>query len=182
MFPFHKFDTNDNKEKELIYSQKRACMIMSLPLLLFWVLIHSGTSLAVQWSCLSFHRRVHGFLSGQGTKIPTGGQEKKKLFSIQKRGTLVRGYQAGRLLLLRRFSRVQLCPTPRPWDSPGKNTGVGCRFLLQCMKVKIESQFAQSRPTLSNPVDCSPPGSSVHGIFQVRVLQWGTVAFSGQEG
>ena len=57
-----------------------------------------------------------------------------------------------------------------PWGSPGKNTGVGCHFLLQCMKVKSESEVAQLFPTLSYPMDCSPPGSSVHGIFQVRVL------------
>ena len=63
---------------------------------------------------------------------------------------------------------------PCPWDSPG--TGVGCHFLLQCMKEK--SEVAQSRPTLSDPTDCSPPGSSVHGIFQARVLEWGAIAFS----
>ena len=51
-----------------------------------------------------------------------------------------------------------------PWDSPGKNTGVGCHFLLQCMKVKSESEVAQSCLTLHDPMDCSPPGSSVHGI------------------
>ena len=56
--------------------------------------------------------------------------------------------------------------SPHPWDSPGKNTGVGCHFLLQCMKVKSESEVAQSCPTLSDPMDCSPPGPSVHGIFQ----------------
>ena len=67
---------------------------------------------------------------------------------------------------------------PRPWDSPGKNTGVGCHFLLQCMKGKSESEVAQSCPTLSDPTDCSPPGSSVRGIFQVRALEWGAVAFS----
>ena len=90
------------------------------------------------------------------------------------------------LLLLSRFSRVWLCVThrrqptrfPRPWDSPGKNTGVGCYLLLQCMKVKSESEVAQSCLTLSDPMDCSPPGSSVHGIFQARVLEWGAVAFS----
>ena len=65
-----------------------------------------------------------------------------------------------------------------PWDSPGKNTGVGCHFLLQCMKVKSESEVAQSCPTLSDPVDCSLPGSSIHGIFQARVLEWGAIAFS----
>ena len=68
---------------------------------------------------------------------------------------------------------------PRPWDSPGKNTGVGCYFLLQCMKVKSESEIAQSCPTLSDLVDCSLPGSSVHGILQARVLEWGAIAFSG---
>ena len=65
-----------------------------------------------------------------------------------------------------------------PWDSPGKNTGAGCHFLLQCMKVKSESEVAQSCPTRSNPVDCSLPGSSVHGIFQARVLEWVAIAFS----
>ena len=68
-----------------------------------------------------------------------------------------------------------------PWDSPGKNTGVGCHFLLQCMKVKSKSEVNQSCPTLSNPIDCSLPGSSVHGIFQARVLEWVAVAFSGNE-
>ena len=66
----------------------------------------------------------------------------------------------------------------RPWDSPGKNTGVGCHFLLQCMKVKSETKVAQLCPTLSDPMNCSPPGSSVHGIFQVIVLEWGAIAFS----
>ena len=92
------------------------------------------------------------------------------------------------LLLLSRFSRVQLCATPqaaasrlpRPWDSPGKNTGVGCHFLLLCMKVKSESEVAQSCPSLSDPMDCSLPGSSIHGIFQARVLEWGAIAFSNQ--
>ena len=58
----------------------------------------------------------------------------------------------------------------RPWDSPGKNTGVGCHCLLRCMKVKSASEVAQSCPTPSDPMDCSPPGPSVHGIFQARVL------------
>ena len=88
------------------------------------------------------------------------------------------------ILLLSRFSRVRLCAThrqqpmrlPCPWDSPGKNTGVGCHFLLQCMKVKSESEVTQLCPTLSNPMDCSPPDFSIHGIFQARVLEWG--AFS----
>ena len=89
------------------------------------------------------------------------------------------------LLLLSHFSRVQLCVTPKmaatrlphPWDSPGKNTGVGCHFLLQCRKVKSESEVAQWCPTLRDPMDCSLPGSSIHGIFQARVLEWGAIAF-----
>ena len=74
--------------------------------------------------------------------------------------------------------RRQPTRLPRPWDSPGKNTGVGCHFLLQCMKGKSESEVAQSCPTPSDPMDCSLPGSSVHGIFQARVLEWGAIAFS----
>ena len=66
--------------------------------------------------------------------------------------------------------RRQPTRVPHPWDSPGKNTGVGCHFLLQCMKVK--SEVAQSCPTLRDPMDCSPPCSSIHGIFQARVLEW----------
>ena len=65
-----------------------------------------------------------------------------------------------------------------PWDSPGKNTGVGCHCLLQCIKVKSESEVAQSCPTPSDPMDCSLPGSSVHGICQARVLEWVAIAFS----
>ena len=87
---------------------------------------------------------------------------------------------------------LQLCPTlcdpidgsppgSRPWDSPGKNTGVGCHFLLQCVKVESESEVAQSGPTPSDPMDWSPPGSSIHRIFQARVLEWGVIAFSDVE-
>ena len=67
---------------------------------------------------------------------------------------------------------------PHPWDSPGKNTGLGCHFLLQCMRVKSESEVVQSCPTLHDRRDCSLPGSSVHRIFQARVLEWVTIAFS----
>ena len=74
--------------------------------------------------------------------------------------------------------RQQPTRLPGPWDSPGKNNGVGCHFLLQCMKVKSESEVTQSCLTLSNPMDCGPPGSSVHGIFQTRVLEWGAIALS----
>ena len=85
---------------------------------------------------------------------------------------------------------LQLCPTlcdpidgnppgyPHPWDSPGKNTGVACHFLLQCTKVKSESEVTQLCLTLHDLIDCCLPGSSVHGIFQARVLEWGAIAFS----
>ena len=69
-------------------------------------------------------------------------------------------------------------PGSHPQDSPSKNTGVGCHFLLQCMKVKSESEVTQSCPTLHDPEDCSLPGSSVHGISQARVLEWVAIAFS----
>ena len=69
-------------------------------------------------------------------------------------------------------------PGSRPWESPGKNTGVGCHFRLQCMKVKSESEVAQSCLTLNDPMDCSLPGSSAHGVFQARVLEWVASAFS----
>ena len=78
--------------------------------------------------------------------------------------------------------RRQPTRLPRSWDSPGKNTGVGCHFLLQCIKVKRESEVAQSCLTLHDPMDCSLRGSSVHGIFQARVLEWGAIAFSGYIG
>ena len=69
---------------------------------------------------------------------------------------------------------------PLSLDSPGKNTGVGCHFLLQCMKVKSENEVTESCPTLSDPMDCSLPGSSVHGILQARVLEWVAIVFSKQ--
>ena len=74
--------------------------------------------------------------------------------------------------------RRQPTRLPRPWYSPGKNTGVGCHFLLQCMKVKSESEVAQLCPIFRDPMDCSLPGSSAHGIFQARVLDWGAIAES----
>ena len=77
-----------------------------------------------------------------------------------------------------RPQRWQPTRLPRPWDSPGKSTGVSCHFLLQWMKVKSESEVTQSYLSLRNPMDCSPPGSSAHGIFQARVLEWGAIAFS----
>ena len=112
------------------------------------------------------------------TKMPT-----EKPGTTEKFGTLLLPL----LLLPSHFSvsdsvrphRRQPTRLPCPWDSPGKNTGVGCHFLLQCMKVKSESEVAQLCLTPSDPMDCSPPGSSVHGIFQARVLEWSAIAFSG---
>ena len=74
--------------------------------------------------------------------------------------------------------RRQPTRLPHPWDSQGKNTGVGCHFLLQCIRVKNESEVTQSCPTPSDPMDCSPPGSSIHGSFQARVLEWVAISFS----
>ena len=79
--------------------------------------------------------------------------------------------------------RRQPTRLPHSWDSPSKNTGVGCHFLLQCMKVKSESEVSQSLqlcPSCSNPMDCSLPCSSIHGICQARVLEWGAIAFSNR--
>ena len=80
----------------------------------------------------------------------------------------------------RLFPSLRRQPTrlPRSWDYPGKNTGVGCYFLLQCMKEKSESEVAQSCPTLRDHMDCSLLGSSIHGMFQARALEWGAIAFS----
>ena len=74
--------------------------------------------------------------------------------------------------------RQQPTSLPHPWDSLGKNTGVGCHFLLQCVKVKSKSEVTQSCPTPSDPMDCSLPGCFAHGIFQAIVLEWGAIAFS----
>ena len=74
--------------------------------------------------------------------------------------------------------RWQPTRLPHPWDSPGNNTGVGCHFLPQCMKVKSEREVTQSCPTLRDPMDCSLSGSSIHRIFQARVLEWGAITFS----
>ena len=76
--------------------------------------------------------------------------------------------------------RRQPTRLPRPWDSQGMNTEVGCQFFLQCMKVKSESEVTQSCPTLSDPMDYSLPDSSIHTIFQARVLEWGAIAFSAK--
>ena len=112
---------------------------------------------------------------------PSAAKGKSKFYNVYTTPQSTKGAIALGLLL-----RLQSCPTlrdprdggpagSRPWDSPGKNTGVGCHCLLQCMKGKRESELAQSCPTLLDPMVCSPPGSSVHGIFQARVLQWGAL-------
>ena len=124
-------------------------------------------------------------------KLSSGHKTGKGQFSFQSlrkampknAQTTTQLHSSHMLLLLSRFSRVQpqrWQPTslPHPWDCPGKNTGVGCHFLLQCMKVKSDSEVAQSCPTLRDPMDCSPPGSSIHGTFQARVLEWGDIDFS----
>ena len=90
------------------------------------------------------------------------------------------------LLLLSHFSHVRLCATPETaaHQAPPSLGFIrqehwsDCHFLLQCMKVKSESEVAQSCLTVSNPMDCSLPGSSIHGILQARVLEWGAIAFS----
>ena len=99
---------------------------------------------------------------------------------------LMKSYWWFLLLLLSCFSSVRLSATQRwqptrlcrLWDSPGKNNEVSCHFLLQCIKVKSERGVAQSCPTLSDPIHCSPPDFSIHGIFQARVLERGAIAFS----
>ena len=107
----------------------------------------------------------------------------------EKKWLLVCGIKKMQIVILRnaaaavvsdsvRPHRGQPTRLPRPWDSPGKNTGVGCHFLLRCMKVKSESEVAQSCPTLSDPMDCSLPGSSTPGISQARVLEWSATVFS----
>ena len=115
--------------------------------------------------------------------------EPHTLMMLSRSITLISKQGKSSLLLLSPFSCVQLCATPQmtptrlphPWDFPGKNTGVCCHFPLQCMKVKSESEVAQSCLTLSYPMDCSPPGTSVHGIFQARVLKWVAIAFSQEQ-
>ena len=104
------------------------------------------------------------------------------LYCLSHQGSLFTAAAAKSLQVMSdsvRPHRQQPTRLPRPWDSPGKNTGVGCHFLLQCMKVKSERKVAQSCLTLRDPMDRSLQGSSVHGIFQARVLEWGAIAFSG---
>ena len=137
-----------------------------------WKQLYSN--LNILWHCLSLGLKWKVTFSS-----PVATAEFSKFAGIL--CAALRHLKFNLLLLLSRFSHVQhrQQPTrlPRPWDSPGKNTGMGCYFLLQCMKVKSESEVTQSCPTLSDPMDYSLPGS-VHGIFQARVLEWGAMAFS----
>uniref|UniRef100_A0A4W2IQ90 RNA-directed DNA polymerase n=1 Tax=Bos indicus x Bos taurus TaxID=30522 RepID=A0A4W2IQ90_BOBOX len=125
---------------------------------------------------------VSDFIFG-GSKITVDGDCSHE---IKRRLLLGRKVMTNLLLLLSCFSRVRLCGTPEmtahqaplSLGSPGKNTGVCCHFLLQCMKVRSESEVAQSCPTLRDPMNCSLPGSSAHGILQARILEWVAIAFS----
>ena len=109
---------------------------------------------------------VHKSLCGQMLFISLG-QVYINRCRIAAAATAAKSFQSCPTLRPHRWQPTRL---PRPLDSPGKNTGVGCHFLLQCMKVK--SEVAQSCLTLSDPMDCSLPGSSIHGIFQARILEW----------
>ena len=140
----------------------------------YFLIYHIGTS--IKWTKSKSH-----FISFTNSLLNTNIFPLFFVFLI----SCLANSNCSMLLLLSRFSRVQLWPhrrqptrLPRPWDPPGKNTGVGCHFLLQCRKGKSESEVAQSCPTLHDPMVCSLPGSSVHGIFQARVLEWGVIAFS----
>ena len=110
-------------------------------------------------------------------------QNRNRHTDIQNKFMLTKG------LLLLLLSHISLSNSVRPhrqqptrlchpWDSPGKNTGVGCHFLLRYMKVKSESEVTQSCPTLRDSMDSSLPGCSFHGISQGRVLEWVAIAFS----
>ena len=130
----------------------------------------------IKWIVISFSRGS----SRSRIELPSLAFT-SKLFNTEPPGKLKQ------TLKVKSLSRVQLFASPwavactrllRPWDFLGKSIGVGCHFLLQCMKVKRESEVAQSCWTLRDPMDCSLPGSSIHGIFQAKVLEWGAIAFS----
>ena len=138
---------------------------------------------------LSRHREME--FPDVGHKCQTGNlktQALKPRSNMVKHQTDSQHYQNSAAAAAAAAKLLQSCPTlcdpidgsplgsPRPWDSPGKNAGVGCHFLLQCRKVKSESEVSQSGPTLQHSMDCSLPGSSVHGIFQAKVLEWGAIA------
>ena len=133
----------------------------------------------------SYHLRT-----SKGFRVPgSGGRDQYIFFSVISQDIYTHT-QTSSLFCFSAAKSLQSCPTlcdpidsslpgsPCPRDSPGKNNGVGCHFLLQCMKVKSESEVVQSCLTLHNTMDCSLRGSSVYGIFQARVLDWGAIAFS----
>ena len=133
----------------------------------------------LEWVAISFSRGSFLLRIEPESLVSCFGR--RILYTTESPGKPILEYAAAKSL--------QSCPTlcdprrqpirlHRPWDSPGKNTGVGCHFLLQCMKVKSESEVTQSCLTLSDPIDCSLPGSSTHEIFQAKVLEWGAIAFS----
>ena len=154
----------------------------SNPGLLHWrqslyQLSHEGSWRILEWVAYPFSSRSSWPRNWTGVSCIAGGfftnwAIREAMYSA---ATAAKSLQSCPTL---RSHRRQPTRLPRPWDSPGKNTGVGCYFLLQCMKVKSESEVAQSCPTLRDPMDCGLPGSSVHGIFQARVLEWVAIAFS----
>ena len=132
--------------------------------------------------------------AGESESEETRGQSRGRSDGVMQLPTRRTGDRDGRQSLLQMVSAaaaktLQSCLTVRPhrwqptrlpwsWDSPSKNTGVGCHFLLQCLKVKSESEVAQSWPTLCDPTDYSLPGSTIHGIFQARIWEWVAISFS----
>ena len=129
----------------------------------------------LEWVAISFSRGSSRPRDQTQVSYIAGG-----LFTDSPQGSSFQIFKHSECFLLSHFSRVWLCAPaemaahrlPRPWDSPGKNTGVGCHFLLQCMKVKSEREVTQLCLTLGDPMDCNLPGSSIHGIFQARGLEW----------
>ena len=136
-----------------------------------------GPHLAKRWEPRGFSRVAAAFSSYDGDlSLPLGLALGSPIFPSgceRKLGVALESPQG------RRAHRQQPTRLSRPWDPPGKNTGVGCHFLLQCMKVKSESEVAQSCP-IATPwtVDGSPPGSPVPGILQARTLEWVAISFS----
>ena len=135
-----------------------------------WTMARPDHLLSAEWEQSSLnYERPRCCVSGEKGQ----GMEKKVI-----RAAAAKSLQS--CLTLCDPCRQQPTRLHRPWDSPGKNTGVGCHLLFQCMKVKSESEVAQSRPTPRDPMDCSPPASPFPGILQARVLEWGAIAFSGR--
>ena len=150
-------------------------IIISLQHLHFWTLSFDSflCSLSVNLSVIFFaEKRVHGF------GFPWFSDLSELRFVMTLAAAAVTSVVSDSV----RPHRRQATRLHRPWDSPGKNTGVGCHFLLQSMKMKSESEVTQSCPSLHDPMDYSLPGFSIHGIFQARVLEWGATAFSSGRG